>query len=95
MPEMDGFEATLAIRRMQGSRLRTPIIAMTANAMHGDRERCLECGMDDYIAKPIRIDDLASLIDRWLARTPSAADSCEPAGLDPCATPPVDPAVAR
>lgn len=66
MPEMDGYEATVAIRRMEeGEESRVPIIAMTANAMAGDRERCLEVGMDDYVSKPIRLDDLRRLLDRW------------------------------
>jgi PAS domain S-box-containing protein len=66
MPEMDGFEASRRIRaRERGSR-RLPIVAMTANAMVGDRERCLEAGMDDYIPKPVRMDDLRRALSRWL-----------------------------
>jgi CheY-like chemotaxis protein len=69
MPEMDGYEAT-GIIRDQDSAVRKhniPIIAMTANAMKGDREKCLEVGMDDYVAKPINIKELADAIDRNLS----------------------------
>jgi len=65
MPEMDGFEATAAIRKIeQTSGNHLPVIAMTAHAMVGDRERCLEAGMDDYIAKPIRSEELNDLVQR-------------------------------
>ena len=66
MPEMDGFEATALIRKMEGQSAHTPIVAMTANAMQGDRERCLAAGMDDYVAKPIRPKDLQTVLDTWL-----------------------------
>ena len=72
MPVMDGFEATAAIRRNEsaGKRYATtghlPIIAVTANAMQGDRERCLAAGMDDYLAKPIKLDDIRDTLSRWL-----------------------------
>ena len=64
MPNMDGFEATAEIRRLRGS-IRVPIVAMTANALDGDRERCLRAGMDDYLAKPLELRALAALLLRW------------------------------
>ena len=70
MPELDGFETTQRIRRQEAaqgdSRQRLPIIALTANAMQGDRERCLAAGMDDYISKPFNQDQLRALLLRTL-----------------------------
>jgi CheY-like chemotaxis protein len=62
MPVMDGYEATQAIRKFS----RVPIVAMTANALTGDRERCLASGMDDYMTKPIKREVLASMLERTL-----------------------------
>ncbi len=66
MPEMDGYQATRLIRNQESAARRVPILAMTANAMQGDRERCLECGMDDYLAKPVTLDGLKNALHRWL-----------------------------
>jgi PAS domain S-box-containing protein len=65
MPVMDGIEATRRILETFPQESRPRIIAMTANAMYGDRERCLECGMDDYISKPIRLQELRQMVERY------------------------------
>jgi signal transduction histidine kinase/CheY-like chemotaxis protein len=76
MPEMDGFEAARRIRDASSGVLnpRAPIIAMTANAMQGDRERCIDAGMDDYLPKPVQSRALAEALDRWLSFAHAAED---------------------
>ncbi|MGI8742929.1 MAG: response regulator [Bryobacteraceae bacterium] len=66
MPEMDGFEACREIRKRESGVSHIPIVAITANAMKGDRERCLEAGMDDYVSKPFKQDDLKNVIQKWI-----------------------------
>ena len=72
MPVMDGFAATAEIRRREVDGRRTPIVAMTASAIDGDRERCLAAGMDDYVSKPISRAAVGAAIERWAARTTAA-----------------------
>jgi CheY-like chemotaxis protein len=74
MPVMDGLTATRRIRELEQERggLRTPIVALTAHAMSGDRERCLEAGMDDYVSKPFRISDIERVLAEWLPNDPNA-----------------------
>ncbi len=92
MPEMDGLEATRAIREFQKAggkanfNSRIVIVAMTAQAMQGDREKCIAAGMDDYLAKPIRPKDVRALIERWSSELSSPA-SAQPV-LPPVAEPP-------
>jgi CheY-like chemotaxis protein/HPt (histidine-containing phosphotransfer) domain-containing protein len=83
MPEMDGFEATRSLRLKEGGGRRTPVVAMTANAMEGDRERCLEAGMDGYLAKPVRPADLAAAVGQWLTLPSDRA--AEAAPMEPAA----------
>jgi signal transduction histidine kinase/ActR/RegA family two-component response regulator len=66
MPKMDGYQATRAIRQLSGAVSDLPIIALTANAMKGDRMRCLVAGMDDYLTKPVNPSELAEKLDKWL-----------------------------
>jgi signal transduction histidine kinase/CheY-like chemotaxis protein/PAS domain-containing protein/HPt (histidine-containing phosphotransfer) domain-containing protein len=81
MPVMDGYEATRHIREREQrcdaarDRPHIPIIALTANAMQGDRERCKVAGMDDYLSKPVKTDDLGEILQRWLPETPQGESS--------------------
>lgn len=68
MPEMDGYEATFQLRQMETQGLRTTIVAMTANKQNGDREKCLAVGMDDFMSKPLKLEILADLLNRWLGQ---------------------------
>src|SRR5690606_37682872 len=88
MPEMDGFEATQKIRELEQKTGRhTPIVAMTAHAIAGDRERCLDAGMDDYISKPLEKAELLELLERISRSTgtkapvPEAAPKPQPGSL--------------
>jgi PAS domain S-box-containing protein len=77
MPEMDGFTATATIREQDAATSQhVPIVAMTANAMQGDRERCLAAGMDDYVSKPVQFDELVAMLRKWVP--PSAAARSQP-----------------
>jgi CheY-like chemotaxis protein/HPt (histidine-containing phosphotransfer) domain-containing protein len=83
MPEMDGFEATRAIRSLETGSQHIPIIAMTAHALQGDRERCLDAGMDDYLSKPIVPEDVFAVVNKWLTE----ARKSEEAMLKPQTSP--------
>ena len=83
MPEMDGYTATGEIRNLRSNVLNhsVPIIAMTAHAIKGDREKCLASGMDDYISKPIQPEKLLEVIDKWLSRSKKVHPEKEPADI--------------
>ncbi len=75
MPVMDGFQATRKIRQLErqaNEKMHTPIIALTANALLGDRNQCIEAGMDDYLSKPFQLEQMASTIGRWFKESPPA-----------------------
>ena len=88
MPLMDGFEATAAIRARDDDKSSIPIVAVTAQAMQGDRERCLRAGMSDYLSKPVRQDDFAGALERWIpARAASSGNGAAAASAAESATP--------
>jgi CheY-like chemotaxis protein/HPt (histidine-containing phosphotransfer) domain-containing protein len=110
MPEMDGFTAVRTFREREGRARRTPIVAMTANALKSDREACLAAGMDDHVAKPARPEDLARMLERWgggagtladgRSGAPSAPDETRPEpktamGGTALSSPVLDPAVLQ
>jgi signal transduction histidine kinase/DNA-binding response OmpR family regulator len=103
MPEMDGFEASREITRRWSAGKRPRIVAMTANALQGDRELCLAAGMDDYVSKPIHVDELVAALERAAMREPDVAPPGgrdghgEPTapGPDPASTPVLDLAVVE
>ncbi|HEX6709804.1 MAG TPA: response regulator [Rubrobacter sp.] len=84
MPEMDGYSATRQIRRREGESncRRTPIIAMTANAMQGDREKAIEAGMDDYVPKPVKREELEAVLELWVSRSDVDEATVPEAGED-------------
>jgi len=90
MPEMDGFEATAQIRARQREGLlpgKLPIVALTANAVEGDRERCLAAGMDDYLSKPFTRERLAATLGRWLPLAVEPPADPRPTAMPPTAVP--------
>ncbi|MHB8867715.1 MAG: PAS domain-containing hybrid sensor histidine kinase/response regulator [Thermoleophilia bacterium] len=98
MPGVDGIEATSRIRDPHMGALdpTIPIVALTAHAMAGDRQKCLDAGMDDYLSKPIKLDELAEILSRWIPTTPGEQPPpAGPSGPDEAQIPPLPPASAE
>ena len=88
MPQLDGYELATAIRQGEGSGQRMPIVALTANALKGERKRCCDLGMDDYMTKPVQLANLKAMLDKWL---PAAAPHTPPLCVESLTAPaPVD-----
>jgi signal transduction histidine kinase/CheY-like chemotaxis protein/HPt (histidine-containing phosphotransfer) domain-containing protein len=77
MPEMDGYEATRTLRATEDGARHTPVVALTAGAMEGDAQRCLDAGMDAYLTKPVRLEDFRAALARWVPE-PTAEEAAEP-----------------
>ena len=87
MPELDGFAATAEIRKREGDARHTTIVAVTAHAMKGERERCLAAGMDDFMSKPFSMEDLSAVLGRWFKNDPANAAPAPAPAPAPTPTP--------
>ena len=81
MPEMDGYTATRELRHREGAARHTTVVGVTAHALAGDREDCIKCGMDDYLAKPVTPRDMAEMLDRWVMAVHQANGKAEAASV--------------
>ncbi|MDP1756153.1 MAG: ATP-binding protein [Pseudohongiella sp.] len=99
MPEMDGYDLSLTIRSGEAGKRRIPIVALSANALKGEAERCRAAGMDDYLSKPARLADLKAMLEKWLPTAaefrPDAHDSLAPSALQATVAGPVDVSVLK